>query len=60
MKDRVRIGEPTDAPSVAELMTDLNDALGNDELGAEPISPKAVWERLLRQVRALAEPQRRG
>lgn len=56
----VKISEPSGAPSAAELMTDLNDALGNKELGAEPITPKAVWERLLRQVRALAERQVRS
>lgn len=46
-----QIDEPVGAPSVAELMEQLNNALGHSPLGAEPIPPQAVWERLLAEVR---------
>jgi hypothetical protein len=48
------IAEPSDAPSVAELMEDLNNALGHPPLGAEPRPPREVWARLILEVRNLA------
>lgn len=45
------IAEPTDAPAVAQLMEELNDALGRDRMAADPRTPKSIWEDMLADVR---------